>query len=84
MMRYMLSSKENKFRFYSNKKSIGFLGLFFYIAASGPQIGTRVRPVERKGVDLVIVLDTSKVWMLTMYSIRLSKAKLELNKLIKT
>ena len=29
------------------------------LAASGPQIGTRVRPIERKGVDLVIALDTS-------------------------
>ena len=63
-----------------------FLGLFFLtIAASGPQIGTRVRPVERKGVDLVIVLDTSKSMDANdVTPSRLSKAKLELNKLIKT
>ena len=41
------------------KNRLFFLGLFLLtIAASGPQIGTRVRPVERKGVDLVIVLDS--------------------------
>ena len=68
------------------KNRLVFLGLFFLtIAASGPQIGTRVRPVERKGVDLVIVLDTSKSMDANdVTPSRLSKAKLELNKLIKT
>ena len=67
------------------KNRLVFLGLFFLtIAASGPQIGTRVRPVERKGVDLVIVLDTSKSMDANdVTPSRLSKAKLELNKLIK-
>ena len=66
------------------KNRLVFLGLFFLtIAASGPQIGTRVRPVERKGVDLVIVLDTSKSMDANdVTPSRLSKAKLELNKLI--
>ena len=68
------------------KNRLIFLGLFFLtIAASGPQIGTRVRPVERKGVDLVIVLDTSKSMDSNdVTPSRLSKAKFELNKLIKT
>ena len=68
------------------KNRLVFLGLFFLtIAASGPQIGTKVRPVERKGVDLVIVLDTSKSMDANdVTPSRLSKAKLELNKLIKT
>ena len=68
------------------KNRLVFLGLFFLtIAASGPQIGTIVRPVERKGVDLVIVLDTSKSMDANdVTPSRLSKAKLELNKLIKT
>ncbi len=68
------------------KNRLVFLGLLFLtIAASGPQIGTRVRPVERKGVDLVIVLDTSKSMDANdVTPSRLSKAKLELNKLIKT
>ena len=68
------------------KNRLIFLGLFFLtIAASGPQIGTRVRPIERKGVDLVIVLDTSKSMDSNdVTPSRLSKAKFELNKLIKT
>ena len=67
------------------KNRLIFLGLFFLtIAASGPQIGTRVRPVERKGVDLVIVLDTSKSMDANdVTPSRLAKAKFELNKLIK-
>ncbi len=67
------------------KNRLFFLGLFFLIiATSGPQIGTRVRPVERKGVDLVIVLDTSKSMDANdVTPSRLSKAKFELNKLIK-
>ena len=61
------------------------LGLFFLtFSASGPQIGTRVRPVERKGVDLVIVLDTSQSMNANdVAPSRLAKAKFELNKLIK-
>ncbi len=68
------------------KNRLVFLGLLFLtIAASGPQIGTLVRPVERKGVDLVIVLDTSKSMdAKDVTPSRLSKAKFELNKLIKT
>ena len=68
------------------KNRLAFIGLFLLtIAASGPQIGTRVRPVERKGVDLVIVLDTSKSMDANdVTPSRLSKAKFELNKLIKT
>ena len=68
------------------KNRLVFLGLFFLtIAASGPQIGKRVQPVERKGVDLVIVLDTSKSMDANdVTPSRLSKAKFELNKLIKT
>ena len=68
------------------KNRLVYLGLFFLtIAASGPQLGTRVRPVERKGVDLVIVLDTSKSMDANdVTPSRLSKAKFELNKLIKT
>ncbi|MEL1230661.1 MAG: hypothetical protein VXA26_05055 [Candidatus Neomarinimicrobiota bacterium] len=42
------------------KNNILIIGsLLLTLAASGPQIGTRVRPIERKGVDLVIALDTS-------------------------
>ena len=33
--------------------------IFLGLAASGPQIGTKVKQVERRGIDLVIALDTS-------------------------
>ena len=50
----------------------------------GPQIGTRVRPVERKGVDLVIALDTSiSMDSKDVTPSRLEKAKFELGQLIR-
>ena len=67
------------------KKNILFIGIIFLgIAASGPKIGTLTRPIDRKGIDLVIALDTS----ISMNSddvspSRLEKAKYELRKLIK-
>ena len=54
------------------------------LAASGPQIGTRVRPIERKGVDLVIALDTSTSMNAEdITPSRLEKAKFELGRLIR-
>ena len=53
------------------------------LASSGPQIGTRVRPIDREGVDLVIVLDTSiSMEAEDVTPSRIGKAKFELNKLI--
>jgi len=53
------------------------------ISASGPQIGTRVRPIERKGVDLVIALDTSiSMDAKDVVPSRLEKAKFEISRLI--
>ena len=49
--------------------------IFLTLAAAGPQIGTRVRPVERKGVDLVIALDTS----ISMDSKDVTPSRLELS-----
>ena len=67
------------------KNRLMLIGLLFLtIAASGPQVGKRIRPVERKGVDLVIVLDTSKSMDANdVTPSRLAKAKFELNKLIR-
>ena len=67
------------------KNRLMLAGLFFLtIAASGPQVGKRIRPIERKGVDLVIVLDTSKSMDANdVTPSRLAKAKFELNKLIR-
>ena len=57
--------------------------LFLGIASLGPQIGTKFRQIERKGVDIVIALDTS----ISMDSedvspSRIKKAKFELSQLI--
>ena len=62
------------------RNRIIMIGLFFLaIAAAGPQIGTRVRPVERKGVDLVIALDTStSMDAVDVKPSRLAKSKFEL------
>ncbi|HBR87601.1 MAG TPA: BatB protein, partial [Candidatus Marinimicrobia bacterium] len=43
------------------QKRLGVVGLILLVfAASGPQIGTRLAPVERKGVDLVFAIDVSQ------------------------
>ena len=67
------------------KNRFMLFGIFFLIiSASGPQIGTKIRPVERKGIDLVIALDTSQSMdARDVMPSRLSKAKFELSKLIK-
>ena len=67
------------------KNRIVLLGLLILaISASGPQIGTRVRPIERKGVDLVIALDTStSMDAEDVTPSRISKAKFELSHLIR-
>ncbi len=67
------------------KNNIMFAGiLLLTLAASGPQIGTRIRPVERRGVDLVIALDTStSMDAEDVTPSRLAKSKLEVGKLIK-
>ena len=57
--------------------------LILAISASGPQIGKRVRPIERKGVDLVIALDTStSMDAQDVTPSRILKAKFELGRLI--
>ena len=78
-------SKNINFKFIIWKRNIFFIAIMFLcIAASGPKIGTLTKPINRRGVDLVIALDTS----ISMNSddvspSRLEKAKFELRKLIK-
>ena len=55
--------KHNYSRFnYDNQKikyALFVLGFFcLIISAAGPQFGTKVKEVERQGVDLVIAFDT--------------------------
>ena len=67
------------------KKRMGLFGLsFLIISASGPQIGTRVKPVERKGVDLVFVVDVSiSMDAEDVKPSRIQKAKFEISQIIK-
>ena len=82
---YDFLTKKVNFNSLKIKSRLMLSGLFFLtIAASGPQVGKRIRPIERKGVDLVIVLDTSKSMDANdVAPSRLAKAKFELNKLIR-
>ncbi len=61
-----------------------FLGTTFLILSSvGPQIGTRLTELKRKGVDVVIVLDTStSMDAVDVKPSRMEKAKYELSRLI--
>ena len=59
----------------------GLIMLIF--SASGPQIGTRVAPVERKGIDLVFALDVSESMNAQdVKPSRLEKAKFEISQMI--
>ena len=66
------------------KTSFFILGLAFAVVAlSGPKIGTEVREVKRRGVDMLIALDLSASMNAEdVRPSRLKKAKFEINRLI--
>ena len=66
------------------KNLLTILGLLFLIfSAAGPQIGTRVAPIERKGVDLVFAVDVSESMNAQdIKPSRLEKAKFEISQII--
>ena len=66
------------------KHRLTISGLILLIfSASGPQIGTRVAPVERKGIDLVFALDVSESMNAQdVKPSRLEKAKFEISQMI--
>ena len=66
------------------KQRLIFLSLILIIfAASGPMIGTRLAPIERKGIDLVFALDVSKSMNAEdVKPNRLQKAKFEISQII--
>ena len=67
------------------QKRLGVYGLILLVfAASGPQIGTRLAPVERKGVDLVFAIDVSQSMDAEdVKPNRLEKAKFEISQMIR-
>ena len=66
------------------KNRIRFTGLLFLmISASGIQIGTQVKPVERKGIDLIFAADVSvSMNAEDVKPSRLEKAKFEITQII--
>lgn len=66
------------------KTVLTLLGLFFLIVSlAGPKIGTEVREVKRRGVDMLIALDLSASMNAEdVRPSRLEKAKFEINRLI--
>lgn len=67
------------------KRRLGSIGLIILVfAASGPQIGKHLKPVERKGVDLVFALDvSSSMEAEDVKPSRLAKAKFEISQMIR-
>jgi len=67
------------------QKRLGVFSLIFLVfSASGPQIGTRLAPVERKGIDLVFAVDVSQSMNAEdVKPSRLEKAKFEISQMIR-
>ena len=88
-----IQSDQLKDRLYRNidfnktnwKKRCRLAGLLFLIiSASGIQIGTKVKPVERKGVDLIFAVDVSiSMNAEDVKPSRLEKAKFEISQIIR-
>ncbi len=66
------------------KSGLKLLGIFFIILAStGPQIGMKLKELNRQGVDIIILIDTSFSMNATdVRPSRLDKAKYELGRMI--
>ena len=57
--------------------------IFLIVAAAGPLIGTKIKPVERKGVDLIFAVDVSvSMNAEDVKPTRLEKAKFEISQVI--
>lgn len=72
------------FKAYHWKRRVRLYGLILLIFAStGPQIGTKLKEIERKGVDVILALDISISMNATdVKPSRLEKAKYEIARLI--
>jgi Ca-activated chloride channel family protein len=57
--------------------------IILVLSAAGPRIGTRVKPVERKGIDLIVAMDVSiSMDAEDVKPSRLKKAKFEIAQII--
>lgn len=69
----------DKIRLYAFLASL----FFFIVALAGPKIGTEVREVQQKGVNMMVALDLSRSMNTEdVRPSRLEKAKFEINRLI--
>lgn len=68
-----------KLKMYCTLVAVGFI----WIAAAGPQLGTKLREVHRRGIDVLIAVDCSKSMLAEdVKPNRLARAKLALSSLI--
>ena len=58
-LREKLLIKIDKNRFVYKERLLFSAMLLLIFSASGPQIGTRLAPLDRKGIDLVFAIDVS-------------------------
>ena len=79
-----LLSKMDLYRLKWKQRLLFFSVLLLIFAASGPQIGIRLAPLDRKGVDLVFAIDVSTSMNAEdVKPSRLEKSKFEISQMIK-
>ena len=78
----LINIDANRYRW---KQRLFFLStLLLIFASSGPQIGTRLAPLDRKGIDLVFAIDVSTSMNAEdIKPNRLGKAKFEISQMIR-
>jgi len=74
----------DKKRLLQKDRFLYFSMLILIFSASGPQIGTRLAPLDRKGIDLVFAIDVSTSMNAEdVKPSRLEKAKFEISQMIR-
>ena len=82
-LRERLLIKIDKKRLLQKDRFLYFSMLILIFSASGPQIGTRLAPLDRKGIDLVFAIDVSTSMNAEdVKPSRLEKAKFEISQMI--
>ena len=83
-LRDRLLIKIDKKRLLHKDRFLYFSMLILIFSASGPQIGTRLAPLDRKGIDLVFAVDVSTSMNAEdVKPSRLEKAKFEISQMIR-
>ena len=83
-LRERLLIKIDKKRLLQKDRFLYFSMLILIFSASGPQIGTRLAPLDRKGIDLVFAIDVStSMNSEDVKPSRLEKAKFEISQMIR-